>query len=292
MRSFTWSKDGKQLSILGNTTGSGNIYLADPVSGQLNPLLSAGELGYMMDAAWSRDGKKLAIWSAQNNKVLYVMNTDGTGLVEEQLKVQILGTPQFTPDGMSVIFYGADTSSAGLFEMMLVDSQVALINSSVEDATSYAFSPDGAHLAYMEYDRDLGEAKLISEDLTAREIAILGTLPIPKGSGSSVPETANLSWSADGKYLVFDIGRGANDRAIYLAHADGTEFIKVIDPGYAPAISADGKCLAYINNKQVFLLDMSGVSSGSTTVTTMLLADLPVGRGIADYRLDKLRWQP
>jgi Tol biopolymer transport system component len=292
LRSFTWSADGKQLAIVGNSMGSGNIYITDPKGSQLLPVLPNGELGYLMDAAWSRDGKQIVLWSNQNNKVLYLMNADGTGLVEKKLTAQILGAPQFWPDGSSVVFYGADTNSTGLFEMMLVDSGVALINPSVEYASSYAFSPDGAHLAYMEYDHDLGEARLVSEELTAREIKILGTLPIPKGSGSSVPETANLSWSADSQSLVFDFGRNAVDRAIYLGRADGTELVKVADAAYAPAISADGKCLAYIRDNQVFLMDLTRVSVNSTTATPILLADLPSGRGTPNFKQDKLQWRP
>jgi WD40 repeat protein len=288
LRSFAWSQDGKQLAILGNSIGRGNIYLMDATGSQLRPVLSNSELGYLMDIAWSRSGEEFVMWSVQNNKVLYLMNADGSGLVEKQLNVQILGTPKFAPDGLSVVFYGAEATSSGLFEMVLVDAQALLINSSVAGESSYAFSPDGSHLAYMEYDRDLGQARLVSEDLTARELAVLGTLPIPKGSGSSVPQTANMSWSADGKSIVFDVGRGAFDRVIYLAHTDGTGMLQVAEAGYAPAISSDGKCLAYIGGKKVYLLDFVN----SQTSTPMLLADLPTGRAIADYHLDELQWKP
>jgi Tol biopolymer transport system component len=272
--------------------GSGNIYITDPKGSQLVPVLPNGELGYLMDAAWSRDGKQIVMWSNQNNKILYLMNADGTGLVENILTAQILGAPQFWPDGSSVVFYGADTNSTGLFEMMLVDSGVALINSSVEYASSYAFSPDGSHLAYMEYDHDLGEARLVLEDLTIREISIVGTLPIPKGSGSAVPETANLSWSADSQSLVFDFGINAADRAIYLAYVDGSELIKVVDEAYAPSVSADGKCLAYISDNQVFLMDLDSVSTNSTAAAPILLADLPAGKGTPNSKQDKLQWRP
>lgn len=292
LRSFTWSADGERLAILGNTTGSGNIYLTNPSGEQLEPLLSPGELGYMMDAAWSRDGGQIAMWSSQNNMVLHLMNADGTGLVQQQLNAHILGAPQFWPDGSSVVFYGATPTSAGLFESMLRDNEAALINSSVESASSYAFSPDGTRLAYMEYDRDIGEARLLLEHLTTRELAILGTFSIPKGSGSSVPETANMSWSADGKAIVFDVGRGAHDRVIYLADVESTDLVKVVDAGYAPAISADGKCLAYINEGQVFLMDLTKSPSTATIQASILLSDLPAGRAIPAFKLDKLQWRP
>jgi dipeptidyl aminopeptidase/acylaminoacyl peptidase len=292
LRSFTWSADGRQLAILGNTTGSGNIYLTNPSGEQLEHVLSAGELGYMMDAAWSRDGKQIAMWSSQNNRVLYLMNADGTALVEKQLNAQILGAPQFWPDGSSLVFYGATPTSIGLFEIILTNTEAALINTSVESASSYAFSPNGSQLAYMEYDRDIGEARLILESLTTHDLAILGTFSIPKGSGSSVPETANMSWSADGKSIVFDVGRGAHDRVIYLANVDGTGLVKLVDAGYAPTISSDGKCLAYINEGQVFLMDLTNMPSSATTLASILLSDLPTGRGTPDFRLDKLKWRP
>jgi Tol biopolymer transport system component len=293
LRSFAWSADGKQLAILGNTTGQGNIYLTDSAGSPLRPVLSNSELGYLMDAVWSRDGKQFVMWSAQNNKTVYLLNADGTGLIEKQLDLQIFSTPQFAPDGKSIIFYGADASTSGLFEVRLEDSQSRLINALVEDESAFAYSPDGSRLAYMAMDRNSGGAVLMIEDLETRAIVALpGGLPIPRGSGSSIPEVANLSWSADGKSLVFDFGRGANNRAIYLAHVDGTGLIKLADTAYAPTISADGKCLAYLSDKKAFLLDLNSISSASTTPTPILLAELPAGRGLADYRLDKLQWRP
>ncbi|MBV6450194.1 MAG: Protein TolB [Anaerolineales bacterium] len=286
LRSIAWSADG-QLAIVGNTTGNGNIYLVDLADNSLRPLVPNSELGYLMDVAWSQDGRQLATWSSQNNKMLYLLNSDGSNLLKKHLNVQILGKPLFWPDGSSVLFYGARSNNAGLFETFLVASDTALINSAVEDPSSYIFSPNGSYLATMEYDRENGQAELISRNLRTYELAVLGILPIPKGSGSSLPETANLSWSAEGTFLTFEFGRSASDRAIYLAHADGSGLIRLVDAAHAPAISSDGNCLAYISNGQVFLLDLNNMDSAP-----VLLADLPDGRSIADFRLDQLQWQP
>jgi len=291
LRSFAWSTDGKQLAILSNTFGSGNIHItASPDYKFLNTIANP-DFGYLHDFAWSRDGEQFVTWSAQNNKI-FLVNSNGSGSVQKQLNVQILGAPQFYPDGSSIAFYGATPTSYGLFELMLTDSDSAQIKSSVESASGFAFSPDGSHLAYMEYDRDLGEANLFSEDLITREQTLLGILPIPKGSGSSVPETSNMSWSGDGTKLVFEFGRNAADRAIYIANADESGMVKVVEAAHAPSISADGNCLAYISNKQVFILDLNEVSLKSSLSTPFLLADLPTGRSTADFRLDKLQWQP
>lgn len=291
LRSFAWSPDGKQLAIVGNTTGRGNIYLTDAASDPLQPVLGNSETGYLMDAVWSRDGKQFLMWSIENNSIVYLVNVDGTGLVEKQLDGQMFATPQFGPDNESIIFYGANSSSAGLFEVMLDSSQARMISARVEDESGFALSPDGSRLAYVEMDRSLGEARLVAEEMATGGKVVIAILPIPKGSGSSLPESANLSWSPDGKALAFDFGRGATDRAIYLAYADGRGLVKLADSAHTPSISADGRCLAYISNKQVFLIDLSSTPSNSAP-TPVLLTDLPAGRAIADFKLDKLQWRP
>jgi hypothetical protein len=291
LRSFAWSPDGEKLAVLGNTAGNGNIYLTDSNGETLQPVLLDSELGYLMDVSWSRDGKGLVLWSLQNNQMAYVLNADGTGLQEIPLGLQIFATPQFTPGMDGLVFYGADSSAAGLFEFKLDGSQTRLISSLVENESAFAWSPDGRSLAYMIADRTLGEALLVVEEYVSGEKTVLASLPLPKGSGSSLPDVANLNWSADGGFIVFEFGRSASDRTIYLAHTDGTGLVKLVESAHAPAISADGRCLAYISDQQVFVLDLTETVEPSTA-TPVFLVELPVGRGVAAFPLDKLQWRP
>src|SRR5215216_5135063 len=163
IRSFAWSADGKQLAIFGNSWGSGNIYVTDPSGRQVDYLLSNRELGYIMDAAWSRDRKQFVMWSLENNQTVYLLNLDGTGFIEHGLEQYIFAVPQFTPDGKGIVFYGTDATSTGLFQVMLEGSQTKVISRLVEDGTGFGFSPDGTHLAYVEMDRTTGEARAVSE---------------------------------------------------------------------------------------------------------------------------------
>ena len=291
VRSIVWSADGKRLAVIGNTTGSGTIYIAEPEGGQNEHVLSGSNIGYLWDAAWSRDGQQFVIWLPQKN-ALYLVNSDGTGLVEKKVGVQILGNPQFAPDGNSLVFYGGDMTATGLFEITLTDSVLTLITPSLEDESGFAFSPDGSLLAYIEHDRDDGEARLFTADMKTGERAILGTWPIPDGSGAALPEAANLSWSPDGSFLVFDLGYFASQRAVYLVRANGSGLAQILESGYAPTISSDGRCLAFISGKQVFLLDLAETLSNSSPATPVLLANLPFGRSHADTKLDKLQWRP
>lgn len=291
LRSLSWSSNGEQLALVGNTTGTGNIYLTDSGEGQLQPVLSNSELGYLMDVAWSRDGKRVLTWSVANPTVIYIINNAESTVFEFQRGQQIASTPQFSPDGQNIIFYGLGPST-GLFEANLESGQERLISALVEYDRSFAWSPDGSRLAYFEMRRTSGEAVLILQNPDGSDKSIIASLPIPKGSGSSIPEVANLSWSQDGTKLIFEFGRSASDRAIYLAYADGSGLVKVAESAHAPTISADGNCLAYISNKQVFLLDLTNVSLTSALPAPIVLTDLPVGRSVPDFRLDKLQWKP
>ncbi len=175
-------------------------------------------------------------------------------------------------------------------KLSLSDTEIRTIDDLVED-DSFAVSPDGAYLAYFEIDRELGEARLVAEEFASGNKTTLATLTIPKGSSSSIPNIANLTWSADGKTLAFEFGRSADTSAIYLAHMDGSELVQAVDAAHAPTISSDGHCLAHISHKQVFLMDLTAVTSSGTS-KPLLLGDLPTGRSNADYRLDKLQWRP
>jgi Tol biopolymer transport system component len=290
LRSFAWSPDG-QLAIAGITRGSGNLYLLNADGEELEPVLPDTELGYLVGVAWSHDGEQLITWEISNIKVLYIVSRDGTGVARRELPMQFFETPQFAPDDESILFFGADPSSSGLFQVTLDSLQVHKISALVENESSFAWSPDGTRLAYMEMDRSLGEARLVAEGQDGK--VVLGTLPIPQGVGASIPNSKFLSWSANGEVLVFEMGRNSADRSIYLAEADGTGLVKLVESAHAPTISANGKCLAYIRNKQVFLLDLAATSSSSEAAATpKLLADLPAGRGPANILLDELRWKP
>lgn len=81
LRSFAWSADGDRLAVLGNTTGNGNIHLADPSGAPLQPVLVRPELGYLYAFAWSRDGSQFAAWSGQNNEEIFLFNADRKSVV-------------------------------------------------------------------------------------------------------------------------------------------------------------------------------------------------------------------
>ena len=285
LRAFDWSPDGHTLAVVGNTTGSGNIYLTDSSGTTLTPILASGELGYLMDANWSKDGQQLVTWSLQNNRKIDLVNVDGT-MSNIDLGLYLNSTPQFGRADQSLFFIGSNETAFGLFEFNLSDAQLHLISGQVEDESGFAVSPDGKKVAFVEMDRVAGRMRLIVLDLETETRTIISELSIPTGSGSALPEVANLIWNAERTSLTFDFGRSQSDRVIYEAQLKGSELTALVEGGRAASTSTDGKCLAYINDeKQVELLNLS-----DPNLTPVLTIDLPGPRAITDYRLDALGW--
>jgi WD40 repeat protein len=299
LRTFAWSPDGSQLAIVANTSSRGQVYIKD-FDRQLEYILPTPNPGYLMDIGWSWDGKRLLARSIQSRSTIYLMNADGTGSVEEKpLDAQFFETPQFTPGDQSLVFEGSDTffadqnsmERAGLIQLRLDSLETGVVGMGlpVQAERSFAWSPDGSHLAYLEV---LGNEllHLVVEDPDKGNRVIVADLPNPKGTFGSMP--INMSWSPDGRNVVFEFGYEDSNRAIYLAHLDGSGLVKLVDSAYAPAISADGRCLAYISNDQVFLMDLAEVSLTSASGTPVFVADLPTGGQTTYPRLDKLQWRP
>lgn len=289
LRAFSWSFDGQSLAVAGVTRGSGNLYLANPVDESLQALVEDPNLGYLSGIAWSWDGAQLLTWESRKPSEFYVVDRETGEVAVYELPGYFIRTLAFAPDG-NVVFDGANQTTAELFRVGLDDLQPELISGLVESAGSYAWSPDGTRLAFFKADRSEGEARLVVEDESGK--GVIATLPIPTGSGSSIPGTEKLTWTSDGKALVFEFGQCKTRRAVYLAPVDGSGLVKLAEPAYAPAVSPDGRCLAYISEKQVFMMDLAALLENQGEISEpILLGEVPSGRGRSNVDLDRLEWQ-
>jgi Tol biopolymer transport system component len=286
LRALAWSPDGSRLALVGNTRGSGNLYLWDPAgdSDKLQPVLAQTDFGYLMGVSWSPDGQQLITWENDSNTAFYVVEANGSSVVRHALSLQLFESPRMAPNGRSVLFYGADRTTDGLFEVDLQTLQAQLISAGVEGENRFAWSPDGSRLAYIEMDRELGEERLVIESQSEKKT--YASFPIPSGSGSALPAAGNLIWLPDGSALLFDMGTYASGRSVYLAHSEPAEIVQLVENGHAPAASADGHCLAFINGRQVFLMELDQPSAPSFWVN-----ELPESQGPIDERLDQLQWR-
>ena len=96
-----WSPDGSRIAF-----GDGAIYLIDPDGSNLTPLVSG--MGSMDDPAWSPDGTRIAFGGAVTNQDIFVVDADGSNLVNITNTADPSGEiqPSWSPDGQQIIFTG------------------------------------------------------------------------------------------------------------------------------------------------------------------------------------------
>ncbi len=289
---FTWD---------GGVSGSPwNIYVMN-ADGTGTRNLSGGA-GYDGDAAWSRDGSRLAFSSTRDGSYqIYVMNADGSG----QQKLTGAGNnrfPSWSPDGSRIAFA---SNRDGNWQIYVMSSSGAnqtrlTVNNSREESPSW--SPDGSKLVFdsnraryfdvyvMNADGS-GQTRLTvssSEDNTKPSFSPDGT-KVLFATGPSFPQIAVVnadgtgrttlatsfasddpSWSPDGAWVVFS-GNVAH-REIYIMRSDGSGLTQLtLSPDDKRFPSWTGPLLAQMppppSPLTTFTLTVNKGGNGSGTVT-------------------------
>lgn len=219
-----WSPDGSQIAFTRpiapfntqifviNTDGTGERQLTNiPPDEQ--------STGYLMSksffADWSPDGTRIA-FANQNRDIpgswrsgIYIINADGTGLVELLPQENAYTMPMWSPDGRTLLIYKPQTAGRDVFAdtIYIVDGAIgapSLATVTGGDGSRPgppSWSPDGTQIAAattpVQVTPGLGRIEgtrgihLIDPETHAhRQITHAGELP---------------AWSADGRFLVYTL---------------------------------------------------------------------------------------
>ena len=187
--------------------------------------------------AWSSDGSELLI---SNRRGLFVLHADGT---ETRLLRDRVKGASFSADGTSVVFASGWTAPGSFDEgIYLIDADGGtlelLLAASRGHQLSYpTFSPDGAQIAYIDGQGDLGNSlRVMNAD--GSDVHVLGR------KGSLGGHTIGLSWSPDGTRLAVGV-RYIGPSGIYVVHADGSGVTLLIDYRVNPYWSPDGLRISF-----------------------------------------------
>ena len=173
---------------------------------------------------------------------LRVVNLDGSNLSNEahlDVPVAVIGTqnydqgivfsrempqlyrPAWSPDGTTLIY----SDGTQLFRWS-IGAPASIPIAGTESGIWPSWSPDGRHVAFAKYNPGGDELYLMSVDSGTVRFIGVGTTP---------------SWDNDGRIIFSGNGR------IWRRHIDGTglEAIPHTDNGYEPALSKDGRRLAF-----------------------------------------------
>jgi TolB protein len=210
--------------------------------------------------SWSPDGRKIAFALGPGSKPtsLYLMNADGTNLIQLTHLSLTCYLQQWSPDGSKLVFIGQqgkDVNTAAVYGINADGSNARRLTH--EDAREYgaSWSPDGRHIAFGSLQGGVWHIFLMNAD------------------GSEVRRLTSMSgnkptWSPDGRFIAFTSDVTGHDD-LYVMNADGSHVHLLMAYGDHAAWSPDGQHIAFESNRtgneEIYSMNSDG--SGVTNLT-------------------------
>ncbi|HET7269441.1 MAG TPA: S9 family peptidase [Oleiagrimonas sp.] len=273
------------------------------------------DLQWAQDPQISPDGKQIVfvrgsfdIMHDARDATLWIINSDGTGLRPLSDPDVKAGSLRWSPDGTRVLFVTSKDKQAQIRVRWIASGQTASIAKLPAKPRELAWSPDGTRIAFAMFvagkqrthianmpakpkGADWGKPVEVVDRLNYRFDG-RGMLPyghthlfvVPATGGTprqltfgAVDDRGSLTWSRDGKALIFSANRRAhaayhpNRSQIYRVALDGGEPQALTDragPSRSPAVSPDGSKIAFTGfidrnkgfhqNAHLYVMDRDG----------------------------------
>ena len=245
-----------------------NIHIAD---GTGDTKLTENE--YVIDAAWSPDGKNVA-YSKRDG--LYVMNlNDKSELNIFTTDNHFINKPTWSPDGRRIGFSANISGSYGIFSVDALGSDLRTIIDTPNDELYPDWSPDNKLVAYSVLNgADVGSFMSISVVDTSNS----RVRQLTKG-----PLDMMAEWSPNGKYVAFrrdDASSNLHGRIFRVNSIDGSGLIQLGNPDYEnffPVFSPDGSLITYSRTKDWNLFEAVVSSVDGSNIQVVKLPNVSSG---------------
>lgn len=172
-----WSPDGKKIVFHSNRSdGIWRIWAMDVEDDFHQESLTDNPNGDWA-ASWSPDGKRIAFASdfVTGKGEIYMMNSDGSNLVNLTQNSARDSVPHWSPDGSKIAFYSERDGNREIYVMMANgENQERLTNNSSRDFLG-TWSPDGKHIVFTS-ERD-GDQEIYRMRVDGTELTRLTTNP-------------------------------------------------------------------------------------------------------------------
>jgi len=271
---------GHQLLLPCNRTGSVDLFLVDPVSGDARNLTHNGAMNRY--PAWSPDGKKIVFTSdVRGVHDVYVMSASGGRL--RQLTREASSTHNFLPTSGpdNKIAFGRDVAGRVEIVMMNDDGSDQRV---VASGTDPCLSPDGRHIAFTRKVADgyclfkLGTDGKGVRQLTTHENQIGAVTP---------------SWSPDGRKILFvdQVGEALEIFVCLAASGRVTQLTHLGKISTSPAWSPDGNWISFRVTDSPFWRDPATYAAAQERRDTLRPVWVMGADGAAPHPIDSLRYQ-
>lgn len=274
-----------QMIFVSNRDGGGLFYTLDINGSHVSPLKNS-TVWSGFDNAWSDedptmspDGKFIAFSSKRDdpdphgcslncNYEIYMINSGSSKITRLTNTPQWDTEPAWSPDGKHIAFTSTRDGDFNIYVMDADGSNVTRLTEQNSHASTW--SPDSKRIAFI-YNPGNGRGIYVM-DINGSNITKLTGLP------SGISTTWRISWSPDGKYIVFvsDI----DGLGIYIMDADGSNVKRLTENSTwmaNPTWSPDGKFIAFTSNRDnpdsTFDLEIYTMAADGSQITR--LTDVP-----------------
>jgi WD40 repeat protein len=195
-----------------DTGQGGQVYLAGPDGADAHPIVGPDPI--TRSPSFSRDGTMFIFWSRANTdqgtkEDMYAANADGSNLHkvngDQQVDVNILSYPNWSPDGLHVVYSSLDGDVNRLY-IATVDGSVPPVVITGTDAIrdSPAWSPDGQWIAFRKstLGNDPRSSLAVSRPDGSDERE-LWSVPTPPGAGPFDALPNGPVWAPDSSAIAY-----------------------------------------------------------------------------------------
>jgi Tol biopolymer transport system component len=244
------SPDGRFVAFVSSRSGNADIWILDIESGQLRNVTNhtAGDFR----PAWSPDGEWLAFSSDRDSDGvqitftfrhttdIFVVRPDGTGLRRLTKERGVAGTPAWSPDGKSLVFYqGAASEIRGLTAPVnpAGTTQILLLDIATGATKTMTSGPGAkAHPQFL-------NATVVAYFNRGAELTLRSTNGLLRSG-----EFLDPSWTSDGRWMAYHRDVGASWPPYQAVPGRDARF-HLIRTGVFPHFSPDGQRMTLISER-------------------------------------------
>jgi len=253
---LAWSPDGKHLAFTAKAIGQSSA--GQPTTAPQTPgTQTPGEGGGGGGGGGGR-GQNPSLQS--ENRDIFIVNIDGTGLTRLTANPADDIEPSFSPDGTRLVFTSRRDGNREIYAMNVDGSAQTRFTYEPADDFHPNWSPDGTHIAFTSM-RD-GNREIYS-------MAADGTNAVRLTAHEA--DDFQPDWSPLGDRIAFTSQRDGN-REIYIMNTDGAALVRLTSnpaEDFNPSWSPDGSRLAFASdrdgNRELYVMNPDG--SGVTRLT-------------------------
>ena len=270
-----YQPEAQGLFIPGSSEGNATLWIKDSAFVKIS---TTSITTYIERTKLSPDGSKITFASNKDGNIeIYVMDVTGLNEVRLTDNSGVDNSPSWHPDGSKLIFSSQRNGSRNIFSMDSDGSNLEeLVSFQNSDLYSPQWSPNGNIISFIARNKETQ-----AMDLYLKPLSIGPDFVNLTDTGNRI-SPSNMSWSPDGRKLVFASDPDSTDEfdlnqyEIYTIDFTGFDLTRLTDNekiDYKPQWSADGDYIYFISGTTETLPKLYYMDPDGSNITRLTTSD-------------------